>query len=87
VATAGDCTDSCWFAGLCADPCVFARVHGQGVPEAQYQLGQCLMHGMGGKTDQEAAMRWLRKAASQGLALAQDAVSLLERSGAFVGEL
>lgn len=58
----------------------------QGVPEAQYQLGQCLMHGMGGTTDHEAALRWLRKAAAHGLALAQEEVASAERMG-FVGEL
>ena len=54
-----------------------APVHEQGDAYAQHNLGNCYLNGDGLRQDKEEAVKWWRKAAEQGLADAQNNMSLL----------
>lgn len=51
----------------------------QGDAEAQYNLGVCYRKGYGVEKDLTEAVKWLRKAADQGFAEAQDMLRKLSR--------
>ena len=51
----------------------------QGDAEAQYNLGVCYRKGYGVEKDLTEAVKWLRKAADQGFAEAQDMLRKLPR--------
>jgi len=59
----------------------------QGIAAAQYQLGQCYIYGMGVTADHDAAVRWLKRAERQGLAMAADTLRRIESFGASTGDL
>ena len=46
----------------------------KGNPHYQYALGDCYFHGDGVKQNRAEAVKWYRKAAEQGLSVAQDAL-------------
>lgn len=54
---------------------------GQGDANAQWMLGQALLTGSLGTTDETEAVRWLQVAADQGHALAQRDMGLLYEQG------
>ena len=58
----------------------------QGMAEAQWLYGDCLLEGVGVAKDQVAAARWFRKAAEQGLALAQLSLANRYYNGEGVGK-
>ena len=54
---------------------------GQGDANAQWMLGQALLTGSLGETDEAEAVRWLQLAADQGHALAQRDMGMLYEQG------
>ena len=52
----------------------FRKAAGQGLAEAQHNLGVCYHNGVGVGRDTAEAVRWLRKAAAQGDADAQKGI-------------
>ncbi|MBQ4479124.1 MAG: sel1 repeat family protein [Victivallales bacterium] len=55
----------------------FRKAAGQGLAEAQYNLGVCYATGLGVEQDYAEAVKWFRKAAEQGNAGAQVALRIL----------
>jgi TPR repeat protein len=44
----------------------YRRAAEGGLAEARFNVGICLLHGLGVKEDSKAAVEWLQKAADQG---------------------
>ena len=49
----------------------------QGDAEAQFSLGSCYDEGEGVRVDKSLAVKWCRKAAEQGLAVAKEGLRLM----------
>ncbi|HNP81621.1 MAG TPA: tetratricopeptide repeat protein [Nitrospira sp.] len=75
---------SCPLPSALADPSSQHQLQalaGQGDANAQWMLGQALLTGSLGETDEAEAVRWLQLAADQGHALAQRDMGMLYEQG------
>lgn len=73
-----------WVPFALADPASHNQLQtlaGQGDANAQWMLGQALLTGSLGTTDENEAVRWFRLAANQGHALAQRDLGMLYEQG------
>lgn len=73
-----------WASFVQADPASEYQLQalaGEGDANAQWMLGQALLTGNLGTTDEAQAVRWLQRAADQGHALAQRDMGMLYEQG------